>query len=245
MNEHADSATGETNTGELTEQAVGFTGLLESLNRRLIAVERTLATLMLAGILVTMGAQVIARYVFGSPFSWSEEVARLAMIWLTFLAAAYVTGQRSHIAVDVWSARVGRTGQYRSDVLVSLVVITTCLLLFCGGMNFVWYVHLVGSPALGIPKSLWYGAVSVGMLLIAVHALLNLLWLWQSGRPYPISSLIEDEGFQLEFPINAEVAGAADISSESAATSEAGSRADQPANAPAHSSDQPGRGDRV
>ena len=53
-------------------------------NQWLASCERLLAILLLAVLLITMGAQVIARYLFAAPFSWSEELARLAMIWLTF-----------------------------------------------------------------------------------------------------------------------------------------------------------------
>ena len=61
--------------------------------------------------LSTMATQVFARYVFGAPFSWSEEVARLCLIWLTFISAAFVMAQGRHIAVDMISSRVGDRGK--------------------------------------------------------------------------------------------------------------------------------------
>lgn len=167
----------------------------------MVAVERSLAVLMLFLILATMGAQVIARYLFGMPFSWSEEVARLAMIWLTFIAASYVMAEGNHIAVDLWSARVSDRIRLWLDGAVLLAVAATCLLLFGGGIRFVLFVHPVGSPSLGIPKSLWYGAVSVGLLLMALHSLLNLTLLIKTGKPFIRSSLPDDEGFHLEMKV--------------------------------------------
>jgi TRAP-type C4-dicarboxylate transport system permease small subunit len=58
-------------------------------------------------------------------------------------------------------------------VAVHGTVTVTCLLLGVGSWEFVWYVHPVGSPALGIPRSFWYGGVSVGLLLMAFHSLTN------------------------------------------------------------------------
>jgi hypothetical protein len=49
------------------------------------------------------------------------------------------------------------------------VVVIACLLLLIGGFRFVWRVGLVESPALGIPKSCWYGAASTGLGLMALH----------------------------------------------------------------------------
>lgn len=179
-------------------EAKGLSRVIHSL----VTVERSLAVLMLVLILATMGAQVIARYLFGMPFSWSEEIARLAMIWLTFIAASYVMAEGNHIAVDLWSARVSDRMRLWLDSAVLLVVAATCLLLFGGGIRFVLFVHPVGSPSLGIPKSLWYGAVSVGLLLMALHSLLNLTLLIRTGKPFARAPLADDEGFHLEMKVD-------------------------------------------
>ncbi len=145
-----------------------------------------------------MAAQVFARYVFGAPFQWSEEVARLALIWMTFISAAYVLAEGRHIAVDMISTRVGDRGKLVVECLGYVAVAGSCLMLMIGGSRFVWYVGKVGSPSLGIPKTYWYGAGMVGLLLMAVHSLVNLVQVWMTGKPLPREALAEDEGFQLE-----------------------------------------------
>jgi TRAP-type C4-dicarboxylate transport system permease small subunit len=135
----------------------------------LLAAERASAAVLLLTILGTMGAQVVARYVFHSPISWSEEWARFALIWLAFLSAAFVMAEGRHIEVDVVSTRMSPAGRRRLELLRNGVVVMACLLLLIGGFRFVWRVGLVPSPALGIPKSCWYGAASAGLGLIALH----------------------------------------------------------------------------
>lgn len=160
--------------------------------------EQTLAALFLFLILSTMGAQVFARYFFGAPFAWSEEVARLGLIWMTFIAAAFVMAEGRHIAVDVLSARLDPRGKLWLECLSHIVVAGTCLLLLVGGIRFVWYVGKVGSPSLGIPMSWWYGAVSVGLLLMTIHSTIHLLQVLMTGRPTVPESYVEEEGFHLE-----------------------------------------------
>jgi TRAP-type C4-dicarboxylate transport system permease small subunit len=46
-------------------------------------------------------AQVAARYLFDRPLIWSEEVAKLLLVWLVFLGAAAVTFDGRHLDVDV------------------------------------------------------------------------------------------------------------------------------------------------
>lgn len=160
--------------------------------------EKTIASLCLLIIVSTMAAQVVARYVFAAPFQWSEEVARLALIWMTFISAAFVMAERRHIAVDMISSRVGDGGKLFIECVSYVVVAASCLLLLIGGTNFVWYVGKVGSPALGVPKSWWYGAGMVGLLLMAVHSLVNLLQVWMTGKPIPRETHVEEEAFRLE-----------------------------------------------
>lgn len=160
--------------------------------------ERTLAALFLFVIVSTMGAQVFARYFFGAPFSWSEEVARLALIWMTFMAAAFVMAEGRHITVDVLSPRLSVRGQLRLECLSHGIVAGACLLLLIGGSRFVWYVGKVGSPSLGIPMSWWYGAVGVGLLLMAIHSIVNLLQALATGQPTVRQGMVEEEAFHLE-----------------------------------------------
>ena len=80
-----------------------------------------------------------------------------------------------HITVDLWSGRVGRTAHRWLSGLAGAVVLFTCLWLLVAGGRFVWFVHPVASPALGVPKSWWYLAVSAGLLLMAIHSLIGLL----------------------------------------------------------------------
>lgn len=157
----------------------------------LVRIEQAFAVALLAVLLIAMGAQVVARYVFGSPLSWSEEVARLAMIWLTFIAASFVAAKREHIAVDLYGAgptsadgeklQPGFVSRCLARIfdrrVASTVVLLTTSLMLLGGLRFVWRVYPVGSPSTGISKTIWYGAATVGLALISLHTLADLVGL--------------------------------------------------------------------
>ena len=95
--------------------------------RWMVLGEKTVASLFLLVIVSTMAAQVFARYVFNDPFQWSEEVARLALIWMTFISAAFVMAEGRHIAVDMISSRVGDGGKLFIECMSYVVVAVTCL----------------------------------------------------------------------------------------------------------------------
>lgn len=176
----------------------GMVFVLARLAKAMSHIEQFLAAVALLVIVCTMGSQVVARYAFGTPFSWSEEVARLALIWMTFMAAAFVMQERRHITVDVISARLSAGGKLWMECLSHLIVAAACLLLMFGGSRFVWYVGKVGSPSLGVPMSFWYGAVEIGLLLMAGHSIVNLLLVIATGQPTVQGGLVEDDTLQLE-----------------------------------------------
>lgn len=166
----------------------------------LIRIEQVVAVLLLATIVITMGAQVFCRYVLQSPLSWSEEIARLAMIWLTFVAAGFVSAKHQHIAVDLIGDEPANADNrprslrlfmrcLRSPRLVQCVVLFTTLSLLVGGFRFVWRVYPVGSPGVNISMSYWYGAASVGLALMSLHALADLVGI----RPTFDSKEVQDE----------------------------------------------------
>ena len=209
MNDEFDQgqATADT-TGAMTDSSTRFDpeseagseeqGYLATCVRVLVVLEKRFACLFLVLILTTMAVHVIARYVFGSPFQWSEEAARLALVWMTFISAAYVMAEGRHIAVDMVSTRFGDRGKLVVECLGYVVVAVACLMLFIGGARFVWYVGKVESPALGVPKSWWYGAGMAGLLLMALHNVLDLFQVWATGNPVVRESDVAEEGFQLE-----------------------------------------------
>jgi len=61
--------------------------LILSLSSGLHAVARRVAVFMVCGMFVTVMIQVIARYGFSSPPTWTEDVARYMMVWTGLLGA--------------------------------------------------------------------------------------------------------------------------------------------------------------
>ena len=79
----------------------------------------TLVGLMTAAILL----QVFFRYVLGSALTWSEEVARFMMVWMTFLVAPIAYRAGANVALDIVISRIrGRTFEILKIVIHVLVI---------------------------------------------------------------------------------------------------------------------------
>jgi TRAP-type C4-dicarboxylate transport system permease small subunit len=55
---------------------------------------------MFAVLIATVFYQVLGRYLFNAPPSWSEELARFLQVWIALLASALCVQQGMHLGVD-------------------------------------------------------------------------------------------------------------------------------------------------
>lgn len=116
--------------------------------------------------------QVISRYVLQSPSSLTEEIARFLLIWLGILGAAYASGQRSHLAIDILPPKLNPTNRVRLRITINLLIILFSLsVLVVGGGNLVYVNHVLGqsSAALHLPLSFVYAAVPLSGVIVIFY----------------------------------------------------------------------------
>jgi C4-dicarboxylate transporter DctQ subunit len=59
------------------------------------------AALLFVGITLAICAEVLLRYGFNSPIRWVVEISEYALLWITFLGAAWVLRSGGHVRVDI------------------------------------------------------------------------------------------------------------------------------------------------
>ena len=80
---------------------MGVLDLFDRLVVGLLAVVRLVCIVLAAAIFVIVIVAVIGRYGFGQAVSWTEEVPRYLLIWVSFLAAAVCVLKREHVGFEV------------------------------------------------------------------------------------------------------------------------------------------------
>ena len=112
---------------------------------------------------------VFTRYALGSQASWSEELARFLLIWIGILGAAYASGQKMHLAIDLLSPKLSNSNAKRVNLLIKgLIMFFAFLVLVVGGMRLIYISQVLGqtSPALRLPMSIVYGVVPISGCLL-------------------------------------------------------------------------------
>ena len=138
-----------------------------------IVLKNALIILMVA-LVSAVSWQVISRYGFASPSSWTEEVARFLLIWIGVLGAAWAFRTGVHLGLDILPKKL--TGKPALALkLVTLLVIVgfSVMVLIIGGGSLValtWELKQY-SAVLGLPIAFVYSVIPTAGALICFYAI--------------------------------------------------------------------------
>lgn len=137
--------------------------------------ERLLDGLMAIALVVmlcSMVYQVFGRYVLDHAPSWSEELARYLMVWLTMLGSAAVLRSGGHISVTTLADALGPTALAVVLAMRDAAMVAASGVLAWWGILFAQMNSVQESAAMEIPMSIPYAALPVGAGLIVLMVLL-------------------------------------------------------------------------
>ncbi|MDG6100028.1 TRAP transporter small permease [Alteromonas sp. ZYF713] len=144
------------------------------LNRAL----RVLLATMMALLVLNVTWQVITRFVLSHPSSFTEELARFFLIWISLLGSAYAFHTHSHLGFDYLTKKMQRNTAVRTAKLgYVLVVLFASGVLVAGGINLTYITFLLNqeSPVLGIPMGYVYSVIPISGVLFIMYGVLGLL----------------------------------------------------------------------
>lgn len=133
--------------------------------------EYMLGIMMMALIGLTF-MQVVLRYVFNNPTSWSSELSRFILIWLTFTGASVVTKYGTHLTMGLNINRfVKKTWGQAIKVLINILIMSTLIIIAW----YSWKVTMISgsriAPMTKIPMYFPWLALPVNTVLMTIYFL--------------------------------------------------------------------------
>jgi TRAP-type C4-dicarboxylate transport system permease small subunit len=133
-------------------------------------IERMVMTVM--GILVVdVTWQVITRYILNHPSSWTEELATILMLWVSFLGAAIGFARRSHLGVDYFTGLLPERRRKIIEIAGYVIIAFFAAAVLCyGGYRLVYLTLKTNqvTPALGLKRGYVYMALPISGLFITL-----------------------------------------------------------------------------
>lgn len=142
--------------------------------------ENTVSVLLVCVISFTVFFQVLSRFILKVPLSWTEELSRFALIWLTFIAASVALRENGHFAVEVVVHKLppGKRKYYQAGIMALMLVYLSVM--FYTGLELLPIAHMQESAALDVHMSYVYLAIPIGAALMIVNTLLRIFHTLQS-----------------------------------------------------------------
>jgi TRAP-type C4-dicarboxylate transport system permease small subunit len=150
---------------------VTFVSFFNAFVQGLAAIVRWVCIVLATSLFIIVVAAIVARYGFGQAVSWTEEVPRYLLIWISFLAASVGVLRREHVGFDVLFNALPTPARRVLGVGLSLLILGFGWVVFRYGIVFVQ--DFGGDLMETVPyKNYWYyPAMPISGFLIIVFAL--------------------------------------------------------------------------
>lgn len=142
---------------------------------KFVKAERYICCALLVVILIICFCSVVMRYVFSKPWSWSEEVIIVLLVWFGFLCMSIETYNDTNIAVSGFYKNFPKPVQKACDVLRHVLMAVFFWLMASNAYK----IFLVNSrkrlPASHWNQGLQYFPMVLGGALMLVFSIINII----------------------------------------------------------------------
>lgn len=134
--------------------------------------------IVLMGLLVICVVwQVFSRYILSAPSTFTDELARFLLIWVSLLGVAYLSGQNQHISIDILPQKLNPANRQKLGIFINIIIVCFVLsVLVFGGSLLVYttFIHMQLTPTLQIPMAYIYLIAPICGILIIYYKLIDI-----------------------------------------------------------------------
>jgi len=167
---------------EIKSRAARFQHSLSRINKGAAFISGILVVLIM---LMTV-YEVIGRYAFNSPTSWSIELSGYLFLISIFFAAAYTLEKKGHVKVDVIVDQVPVKIRHVVFIITAILAIIFCALLLwqTAKLTFDAYdLDWISNTPLKLTLFPIYLAMPVGCVLLFIQSISDLVLLFSNRKP--------------------------------------------------------------
>ena len=149
-----------------------------------------LSSALFAFAMLAVCIEVVMRYFFNRPIAWILEICEYILLYMTFLVAAWVLREKSHIRVDILINRLDPHLQAFISMITSVISAMACLTIAYFSALLTWdYIrrHVPSMEYLKLPAFLIIMIIPFGSLLFAIQFMRDIQTYFKSWR-YPVKN---------------------------------------------------------
>ena len=148
---------------------------VRELVQKFINMEKLLCSLMLVIMVVITFTQVIMRFIFNAPFSWSEEITLILLVWFGYLCMPIDIFSDSHAALYFLYNKLPSAVKKAADLIRHGLLIWLFVEMMIYGMTITKLNLPKLQPATRISQGWLFAPLVVGGGLMLIYSILNLI----------------------------------------------------------------------
>jgi TRAP-type C4-dicarboxylate transport system permease small subunit len=146
-------------------------------------IEEYIGVFFLFVMLFLMTYQVVARFVFSTGNTWSEELSRYTYIWFTLITVSLAVLHNAHIKIEAAMAVFPKKWRPKLVGLGMIILIFYCVLIVIYGTTMVKRNIRMGNVSLGLqlPMYIVYSIVPISHALIIIRCVQRMITIFYLG----------------------------------------------------------------
>lgn len=142
---------------------------MKTFERLFVEANKWALILILGAMSILVFANVSLRYLTNFSITWSEEVARYLMIWMTFIGAGLVLRFGGHVAITNAQDAMPTPVQRILRIAIAILLFAFFAVMLWMGYEYMGRTQAQLTPATRISFSYVYAAMPIGFILLIVH----------------------------------------------------------------------------
>lgn len=126
-------------------------------------------------LIIACVGQVVFRYVFHHPLSWSEELARYCFIWMHLVAASLLCQANEHATVTAVLDIIKGKARKILNIIIELVIFVDGSLMLIYGAQLAYNTRMNLSAALSLNMAVVNSAVAFAGLLLIIQSVAKII----------------------------------------------------------------------
>ncbi|OMP65997.1 TRAP transporter small permease [Domibacillus epiphyticus] len=136
-------------------------------------IEKVIAVILCAAMLISLSAGVLFRYVLSAPLTWSDETAIFSLIWLSFIGGSMSIKRQDSAAITLLMDKVH--GKARTIMLGAGLAVLLAFVIYIFYLSIIWLssptIMMQRSSSMGMPMIIAYLSIPVSFFFLIIHTL--------------------------------------------------------------------------
>jgi TRAP-type C4-dicarboxylate transport system permease small subunit len=132
------------------------------------------SALLFAVMFAAFVIQVVSRYVFDAPVSWTLEICSITYVWIIFFAAGTIVTFRQHITFDMLYGALSVSWQRIAAIVTTASVLAIFIICLPAVLSYIHFVARMHTLVLNIRLDLIYSCFAIFMIGAIVGTALRL-----------------------------------------------------------------------